>query len=108
MREIKFRVWNGEKMLCYGLFDVPKNISYEGPPMQFTGLLDKQGKEIFEGDIMAIKGIDDDQEYYYEVRQNNAGTWMACNELYYDLEDKDFERCFVYSNICENPELLNK
>ena len=60
MREIKFRVWNGECMIS------PDYIDREGVAhwhensipesskelMQYTGLKDKKGNEIFEGDII--------------------------------------------------------
>jgi len=123
MREIKFRVWypygDGGEMVndiwidlerCAVMADNDDLCEREGHSgailMQYTGLKDKNGKEIYEGDIMAVKGIDDDQEYYYEVYQNKQGTWMACNELYFDLKDKIFERYFVYGNKFKNPELI--
>lgn len=112
----RFRAWDKkEKHFVY--FELFMGANNHTPPIyedaellvwqQYTGLKDKNGKEIYCGDIMAIKGIDDDQEYYYEVYQNDAGTFMACNELINDLRDSEFERCLVYSNKYDNPELLN-
>ena len=65
---IKFRAWDGQAMR-YGGFSVHatagkieplaglSTVTEESPLMQFTGSLDKHGREIYEGDIIAAKDI---------------------------------------------------
>ena len=53
MREIKFRAWIGKIMWKHGSFDLEEVIEDSNVPlMQFTGLHDATGTEIFEGDIL--------------------------------------------------------
>ena len=61
MREIKFRAWNKEKeeMIYFGLFDTDEGYHIqtqtmleELPIMQYTGLHDRRGKDIYFGDIV--------------------------------------------------------
>lgn len=62
MREIKFRLWNG-KALVYGGFCIHStgqllrdgplgDFLSDAPVMQFTGLKDSSGNDIYEGDIL--------------------------------------------------------
>lgn len=63
MREIKFRAWDKEihKFKYPDLWDssMPSNWRDWYELMQYTGLKDKNGKEIFEGDIVKYKSPSD-------------------------------------------------
>ena len=75
---------------------------------QFTGLTDKNGKKIFEGDVCRFYGTDgysdyvvfwDDTVSQWTVRQIDLGAK--------DVLDSYFtECCEIIGNIHDNPELL--
>ena len=73
-------------------------------PLQFTGLHDKNGKEIYEGDIVRIDGglkwickwSDNHARFYFDTGLHKTYDFSA-------QESSDFE---VIGNIYENPELL--
>lgn len=73
----------------------------DGVLMQSTGLKDKNGVEIFEGDI----GWDDHQEVHGQVIFENGAfkyEWENISEDLFEATD-DIE---IVGNIHENPELL--
>jgi len=72
--------------------------------MQSTGLKDKNGVEIFEGDIVVIKYSEHGYHYYEKIVFEN-GTFTAGDEDWlYNIKDY----CVVCGNIYENPELLEQ
>lgn len=103
MREIKFRAWdkiNNEMTLNDSFYEVQKwnrtQIELNDfELMQYTGLKDKNGVEIFEGDI--VKNHND------EVTLLESLDW-----IFYDYYEGLFmpENFEVIGNIYENPELL--
>lgn len=74
--------------------------------MQSTGLKDKNGKEIFEGDVVKMAKNVYSEPTYYEVVRHRGGA--------YRLESKQYgcelwlrhTDCEIAGNIYENPELL--
>lgn len=113
MREIKFRVWNviSKKMLGWGaIFDLPAWEIFPGTPeqrpynvMQYTGLKDRNGKEIYEGDILSIS----DRKCYNQVVYFDKDGFYCTDEFALSELIRSRHRSFeVVGNIYENPELL--
>ena len=74
--------------------------------MQSTGLVDKNGKEIFDGDVVKMSKDVYSEPTYYEVVRHYGGAYRleskqhGC-ELWLRHTD-----CEIVGNIYENPELL--
>ncbi len=67
-REIKFRAWDGKQMrfpnlievkylTCYNVDRIEPESFTASELMQYAGLKDKNGKEIYEGDIIIVNGL---------------------------------------------------
>lgn len=69
-------------------------------PMQFTGLLDKNGKEIYEGDIIRYPRIFKEDGYF--VREIK---WVE-DDAGFDFSNFHAEACEVIGNVHENHDLL--
>ena len=107
-REIKFRIWiEDNKTFDYLDFTQLNSDKNQGATcvmpkqelQQFTGLKDKNGKEIFEGDILG-KG-----EEKYEVNFQD-GAFVIHTRHYGVKCLNEFAHLEVIGNIYENPELL--
>ena len=121
MREIKFRAFYNGKMyeVENWMFKVGMNWvivedeSVEKIPaesiMQYTGLKDANGKEIYEGDIVveAYKGEFSICLTTFEKKPLKSGTYeVKWNKIGFNLGSEDGRDYEVIGNIYENPELL--
>jgi uncharacterized phage protein (TIGR01671 family) len=117
-REIKFRAWDKRfNTMSFGSGDLLLRINEKdfSEPMQYTGLKDKNGKEIYEGDI--CKGImpdsEKDEEFSNSIVMFNEDSFSLFNktkdgDLYFgSLISPVINKCIeVIGNIFENPELI--
>ena len=127
MREIKFRAWDDYRkamsdevdIYCEtgiiwwvaqwrgedgGKIEAFDSISKGNSLMQYTGLHDKNGKEIWEGDIFPHNGMN--LVVKYELGAV-VGHWFGSNEyIFFDHYANDDE-VEIIGNIYENKELLN-
>ena len=124
MREIKFRAWFGDKMIkpmslqkmihqkdnTIPLKVLEKEIIF----MQYTGLKDKNGVEIYEGDL--LQSFYNDGEIHEVIWHEESASFRVATyldnrhggsfaELFF--MDDIHENCNkIIGNIYENPELL--
>ena len=126
MREIKFRAFDGDKkemilpeyaeredfhILADGQIVETHEYGYERHEltskrpnswvlMQYTGLKDKNGKEIYEGDYVNCNRYENEENYLVEIKD--------IRYLPKELFGSNLNYLEVIGNIYENPELLTK
>jgi len=125
MREIKFRAWDTAKKIMYSAGELGKDELCLNPdgrgfvnvssadqrfsqymrhivPLQYTGLKDKNGKEIYEGDIIQFPEIIPLTVGYEKGSfvWGNLAPFITIREKLEEMPGK------VIGNIYENPDLL--
>ena len=131
-REIKFRLWNPKRkvltagldmntIICTSDMDFVNDFNKKGMIwMQYTGMRDRDGKEIYEGDIISFVYQDTAEETgegtcvgivvfedgCFNVRQPGF-DYKKTKEIPFDLHTWLIDDpCFIIGNIHQNPELL--
>lgn len=118
-REIKFRVWNKAKndwefgyktmggvnlfgeVHVMGYFNIPLQELNNYEAMQYTGLKDKNGKEIYEGDIVKCVTELPEPRYWNKVVEYESFRFSP----FHTFLPKRVE---IIGNIYENSELIKK
>lgn len=131
MREIKFRAWDGEKIIpqaalywrgedfVSGLWTnaethIEPEDQIEVQLMQYTGLKDSNGIEIYEGDIVESFVHPDIPLHHIIEWSDKYSGWFARNTTAKNEHDGSIQlfvherncKFTVIGNIHENPELL--
>lgn len=115
MREIKFRFWRDDRMQqAHTMYATEGTNDFQGSGevmMQFTGLHDKNGKEIYEGDILQLWPEETkDQLKAIVIFEDGAFQYQYITKPQspdkYRFEHHKMNCHEVIGNIYENPNLL--
>ena len=118
----KFRAWDKNTKKMNGMAEIYRNRKQEIELlprddniifMQSTGLYDKNGVEIFEGDIVEFEDADDIENVYINqgVIEWCQGGFTVSNRTTVtmdDLLDEDTLEVTIIGNVYQNPELMEE
>lgn len=109
MREIKFKVWDGVDYMSrpFTLDNIQRRrieFTSDCVLLQLTGVLDRNGKELYEGDIIAWEYNDFAEKCVSPIRYNSN---MGCFDIPMDNDGQRPLPFEILGNIYQNPELLS-
>lgn len=116
MRKVEFRAWEKNLKEMIEVDDIDFKVGVinssgiwrffdEIELMQYTGLKDRNGKKIFEGDILKVYDDFLEGSLYGIVRFRNGRFYLSTTKSYYNESWIYFE---VVGNIYENKDLLEE
>ena len=115
MRDLKFRAWNGKSFAYYGVGMPIYNVN-RFHVSEFTGMKDRDGKDIYENDIIHLEnwndhiledsGLDSDETRVVFFKDGAFNLVAIDGEAYCTMSYMNSELARVVGNIHQSPGIL--